>query len=142
MAASSGRSGLCAVAVVCGMSAIDLVAAASPLQAQERGSKVVPERPARVFIMAGFDDACKSLDGVRITITVPPTQGDVTLRPGQETTVQYSASGKCIGSRVVGTGIYYTARAGAAGSDTFSIAAQLGSGESITRTFQLRIDAD
>jgi hypothetical protein len=116
--------------------------AAGEALAQERGTKVVPERPARVFVMAGFDAACKSVDPVKITITAQPAQGQVTLRPGQETTVQYSASGKCIGTRVVGTGIYYTARADAAGADTFAIAAQIGSGEPVTRTFELRIATD
>ncbi len=110
--------------------------------AQERGTKVVPERPARVFVMAGFDTACKSIDPVTITITAQPSQGQVSLRPGQETTVQYSVSGKCIGARVVGTGIYYTARGDAAGGDTFSVSARLGSGEPVTRTFDVRIATD
>jgi hypothetical protein len=110
--------------------------------AQERGTKVVPDRPARVFVMAGFDAACKSIDPVKITITAQPSQGQVTLRPGQETTVQYSVSGKCIGSRVVGTGIYYTARRDASGADRFEVAAQLGTGEAVTRTFDVRIATD
>jgi hypothetical protein len=119
-----------------------LAIGAAAVWAQERGTKVVPERPARVFVMAGFDAACKSLDPVRITITAQPSQGQVSLRTGQETTIQYSASGKCIGARVVGTGIYYTARADAVGGDTFAIAAQLGSGEPVTRTFDVRIATD
>lgn len=110
--------------------------------AQERGTKVIPDRPARVFVMAGFDTACKSIAPVRITITSPPAQGQITLREAQSTTVQYSVSGACIGSKVVGTGIYYTARPDAAGTDTFAIAAQIGSGEPVTRTFSVRIAAD
>ncbi len=123
------RTILCSAFAICATTAL----------AQERGTMVVPERPARVFVMAGFDDACKSIAPVTITITAQPAQGEVTLRPGQETTVQYSVSGKCIGSRVVGTGIYYTARADATGGDTFAIAARIGDGETVTRTFTLRI---
>ena len=120
------------------------LAAAVPemLSAQERGTKVIPEQPARVFVMAGFDAACKSITPVRITITAQPSQGQVTLREAQATTVQYSVSGACIGSKVVGTGIYYTARPDAAGTDTFAIAAQVGGGEPVTRTFNVRIAAD
>jgi hypothetical protein len=120
-----------------------VAAAASPtLVAEERGTKVIPERPARVFVMAGFDTACKSISPVRITITAAPSQGLVTLHDGQQTTVQYSVSGACIGAKVVGTGIYYTARPGADGTDTFAIAAQIGGGEPVTRTFNVRIAAD
>ena len=119
-----------------------MIAATGPVLAQERGTKVVPERPARMFVMAGFDAACKSLEPVKITITAQPALGAVSLRTGQETVVQYSVSGKCIGSRVVGTGIYYTARAGTSGRDTFAIAAQLGTGEPVTRTFTVRIDPE
>jgi hypothetical protein len=134
----SVRSGLFPVAAC-----VLFGAAAVAQEASEvRGTKVVPERPARVFVMAAFDDACKSVDPVKITITAQPAQGLVTLRPGQETTVQYSVSGKCIGSRVVGTGIYYTARSDAAGADTFAVAAQIGSGEPVTRKFDVRIASD
>lgn len=109
-------------------------------QEVERGQKVVPERPARVFVMAGFDAACKSLAPVEITVTSPPKQGQVSLREGQETTVQYSLSGKCVGSKVTGTGIYYTAALGASGQDTFSISARVGrGGEPATRTFTVRV---
>jgi hypothetical protein len=115
-------------------------AAAQDAEPRERGQKVVPERPARVFVMAGFDAACKSLAPVEITVTQPPRKGQVTLREGQETVVQYSLSGNCKGSRVKGTGIYYTAAMGASGVDTFSISARVGrGGEPATRTFTVRI---
>lgn len=122
--------------------AIVLVASPHLLHAQERGTKVIPDRPARVFVMAGFDTACKSITPVRITITAQPTQGQVTLREAQSTTVQYSVSGACIGARVTGIGIYYTARPEASGTDTFAIAAQIGGSEPVTRTFDVRIAAD
>jgi hypothetical protein len=114
---------------------------ASATVAQERGTRVVPERPGRVFVMAGFDLDCRSLKPVTISIDRPPEKGSVSLRENQETTIQYSASGKCIGARVSGTGIYYTARAGATGSDTFAVTARLG-GETATRTFNVQIAED
>jgi hypothetical protein len=109
--------------------------------AQERGSRVVPERPARVFVMAGFDLQCKSLKPVTITVDRAPEKGTVSLRENQETTIQYSVSGSCIGTRVSGTGIYYTARAGSTGGDTFSVTARLGA-ETATRTFNVQIADD
>jgi hypothetical protein len=61
-------------------------------------------------------------------------QGQRRLR----TTVNTSASGTCIGSRVTGTGIYYTARSGERGTDTFSIQAELG-GDVTQRSFTVEI---
>lgn len=118
-----------------------LLAMAGPLQAQdkiERGTRVVVERPARVFVMAGFDEACQSKAPVTITIDKAPEKGDVSFREGQTTTIQYSLSGRCIGTRLTGTGIYYTARKGATGTDTFSITARVGN-DTASRTFTVRI---
>lgn len=112
-----------------------------PLAAQERGTKMVPERPGRVFVMAGFDDVCKSLSPVTITVDKAPEKGSVSFRDNQETTIQYSVSGRCVGSRIRGTGIYYTARAGTSGTDTFSVTARLGS-ETASRTFTVNIATD
>jgi hypothetical protein len=76
----------------------------------------------------------------RSEIKQPPAQGSVSLRPGQTTTVASSMSGKCIGAKVQGTGIYYAASPTGGGRDTFSIRARLSSGETIDKTFQLRIE--
>ena len=113
----------------------------APTTAQERTAKLVPERPGRVYIFAGFDTACKSTGAVTVTVTAPPKQGDVSLREGQETRIA-SPPGPCVGTRIKGTGVYYTARAGAKGTDTFSVHAKLPSGEETTRTFNLDIDGD
>lgn len=99
--------------------------------------RAVPDRPTRVFIMAAFDDACRSLPAPAIDITVAPRKGAVQFREGQTTTVQYSLSGKCAGTRVTGTGIYYAARADASGEDTFTISAKSAKGEVATRTFKM-----
>lgn len=101
--------------------------------------RAVPDRPTRVFIMAAFDDDCRSLPAPRIEITTPPKKGAVQFRPGQSTKVAFSGTGKCKGAAVAGTGIYYAARADAAGEDTFTITARLASGEVSTRTFQMFI---
>jgi hypothetical protein len=99
---------------------------------------VVAGRRALVFVMAGFGTNCESLPAPAITITAPPTKGSVSFDPGQETTVNTSASGTCIGQKVSGTGIYYTAREGTSGADTFSIRAELG-GDVTQRTFSVEI---
>ncbi len=103
-----------------------------------RHNPVVAGRRARVFIMAGFGKQCESLPAPNITVTQPPTKGSVSFEPGQETTVNTSATGTCIGQRVTGTGIYYTARPGETGADTFSIDAELG-GAVTQRTFSVQI---
>lgn len=102
-------------------------------------SRAVPGRPTRVFIMAAFDDNCRSLPAPGIEITVPPKKGSVQFREGQSTTVQYSVSGKCVGTRVTGTGIYYAARADVSGEDEFTISARSAKGEVATRTFKMFI---
>ena len=103
-----------------------------------RSTPVVPGRRARVFVFAGFGKTCEPVAAPQITITAPPTKGDVTFVPGQETTIQYSAQGTCIGQKTQGTGVYYTARAGQQGTDRFSVAAKLGTGETARRTFEVR----
>ena len=103
-----------------------------------RHNPVVAGRRSRVFVMAGFGEKCESLAAPNLAVTQPPQKGDVSFEPGQETTVTTSASGTCIGSRVAGTGIYYTARPGQTGSDTFSVEAELG-GSVTQRTFTVEI---
>jgi hypothetical protein len=103
-----------------------------------RRNPVVAGRRARVFVMAGFGTNCESLPAPSITITVPPTKGSVAFEPGQDTTVNTSASGTCIGQSVKGTGIYYTARPNETGPDTFTIQAEL-AGDITRRTFSVEI---
>jgi hypothetical protein len=107
--------------------------------AATRSSPVVVGRPARVFIFAGLDKSCKSLPPPEIVVTAPPTKGDLSFRPGQQTTIQYSLSGSCVGSKASGTGLYYTARKGASGTDRFAVDAKLSSGETASRSFEVRI---
>jgi hypothetical protein len=104
-----------------------------------RSSPVIVGRPARVFVMAGFGKSCEPVAAPEITVTEPPEKGDVSFIPGQETTIQYSAGGTCVGQKTTGTGIYYTARAGTSGTDKFTVSAKLASGELATRAFELRI---
>jgi hypothetical protein len=110
-------------------------------RAQVRTEKVVPERPARVFVMAGMDSDCRSLSPVVITVTQEPKQGRVSLRENQQSQIQYSVTGKCAGARAIGTGIYYTALAGAKGGDSFTVDVRLGS-LSTTRTFEVQVADD
>jgi len=148
--ARPGLAAVLALALVglAGCSGLNSQGGAAPLpgdvpaptaDAAVRSTPVVPGRPARVFIFAGFGTHCEPVAAPQITITQPPAKGDVSFVPGQETTIQYSAQGTCIGQKTQGTGIYYTARAGQEGADRFSIAAKLGTGETAARTFEVRI---
>jgi hypothetical protein len=58
------------------------------------------------LIFAGFGKNCEPVAAPQTTITAPPLKGDVSFVPSQETTIQYSAQGTCIGQRTQGTGIY------------------------------------
>lgn len=133
----AGASFIASVAVWLCLSAV-----AAAQEVAVRGTKVVPERPARVFVMAAFDDACRQVAAAALTIDKPPAKGQISFRENQPTTVMYSVSGKCIGTKLTGTGIYYTAAKGAAGTDTFTVSAKLGSGETATRTFNVTIADD
>ncbi|MFT3729998.1 MAG: hypothetical protein QM780_01045 [Hyphomicrobium sp.] len=111
----------------------------APADVAVRSTPVVPGRRARVFIFAGLGDKCEPLPAPAITITEPPSKGDVTFVPGQETTIEYSAKGTCLGKKATGTGVYYTAREGAEGKDRFAVSAKLASGETVGRTFEVTI---
>ena len=115
-------------------------AGAPTSDAAVRSTPVVPGRRARVFVFAGFGKQCEPVAAPQITITAPPAKGDITFVPSQETTIQYSAQGTCIGQKVQGTGVYYTARAGQKGTDRFALSAKLGTGETADRTFEVRIE--
>jgi len=115
-------------------------AAGAPTRdAATRSAPVVAGRPARVFVFAGWDAACAATAAPDITVTQPPAQGEITFRAGQETTIAASASGTCAGRTVTGTGVYYTARAGASGTDQFALEARLASGETAARAFEVTI---
>jgi hypothetical protein len=104
-----------------------------------RSMPVVPGRKARVFIFAGLGDKCEPLAAPEISITKQPAKGDVSFVPGQDTTIAYSARGTCLGQKAAGTGVYYTAREGADGTDSFAVSAKLASGETVSRAFEVTI---
>ena len=104
------------------------------------GTRVKPGEATRVFVMVGFTPECAFIGFPDIALAVPPTKGTVETKPGEATTIQYSLSGKCIGTKVDGTGIYYKAAAGQTGEDTFTVSGRLGTGEPATRTFSVIID--
>lgn len=121
------------------VASVVIVSSDTNVSAQERTAIVVPERPGRVYIFAGFDAACQATGPVTVTVVTEPKQGAISLREGQETRIA-APPGPCIGTRIKGTGVYYTAHAGAKGSDTFAVHARLASGEETTRTFTVTID--
>ncbi len=107
--------------------------------AATRTMPVVAGRPARVFVFAGWDGACASTAAPHVTVSAAPAQGEVSFRPGQQTSIAASAGGTCAGRMVTGTGVYYTARAGASGTDRFAVEARLASGETSRRVFEVTI---
>lgn len=107
--------------------------------AATRKEPVVAGRPARVFVFAGLGDACEPLPSPEVTILQQPSKGALSLVANQETAVRTSAQGTCIGRSAKGTAVYYTARDGSEGTDRFAVSAKLGSGETITRTFEVTI---
>ena len=114
--------------------------ATAPTQdAATRSTPVVIGRPARVFVFAGVGKKCEAIAEPQITIAAPPAKGDLSFKPGQETAIMSSAQGTCIGAKAKGTGVYYTARAGATGTDRFAVSAKLASGETSTRSFEVTI---
>lgn len=120
-----------------------VIMATLPVVAQEPprgGTRVSPGGTTRVYVMAAFDKDCVSLPKPEIAITTLPGKGQVSLREGQTVVVQQSLSGSCLGQRVTGTGVYYTAGVAAEGPDSFTITARLSTGEVTQRTFQLRIE--
>ena len=102
-------------------------------------TRVSPGASTRVFVMAGFDDQCQPVAKPAIEVVKAPRKGSVSFREGQSTTIMSSLSGKCIGQRILGTGIYYTASGNVAGEDAFTIEARLATGEIATRSFQMFI---
>lgn len=132
----SCRVGLLAVLVATAMTPALAVSAQEPPRGATR---VAPGGTTRVYVLAAFDRDCRSLPRPAIVVTTPPAKGEVSFREGQSVVVQQSLSGQCLGSRVSGTGIYYTAKPGAAGPDSFAIQATLATGEVASRTFSLDI---
>ena len=127
------------VAVLSGSAMIAVSPLATAQETPHGMSRVSPGASTRVFVMAAFDDACKPIAAPAIEVVKPPGKGSVSFREGQATTIISSLSGKCIGQRITGTGIYYAARPDAAGEDGFSITARLATGEIATRSFQMFI---
>lgn len=112
----------------------------NPAHAEGKGTRVKPGEPTRVFVMAGFTPECAFKGYPAIQLDKPPTKGTIETAEGADTTIQYSLSGKCIGTPIKGTAITYKPAPGQAGEDTFTISGRLGTGEPATRTFSVIID--
>ena len=132
-----------AIMLALGLSAITIALLtlwANPSFAAGKGTRVKPGESSRVFVMAGFTPECAFKGFPDMQLDAQPAKGQVQFKTGEATTIQYSLSGKCIGTQVQGTGIYYTPVAGQTGEDTFTVTGRLGTGEPATRTFSVIID--
>jgi cytochrome c oxidase assembly protein Cox11 len=122
------------------LAAISLQCTLSTASYAGRGTRVKSGTPTRVFVMAGFKPDCTFKGFPDMQLSAAPQKGQVSFKPGEATTIQYSLSGNCVGKQVQGTGIYYTPAPGQAGEDTFAVTGKLGTGEPATRTFSIIID--
>lgn len=107
--------------------------------AATRSAPVVAGRRARIFIFAGLGNACEPLPLPEVVFLQQPSKGTLSLVTNQETTIQTSTQGTCIGRVAKGTAVYYTAREGAEGTDRFAVSAKFSEGETVTRTFEVTI---
>lgn len=105
------------------------------------GTRVKQGEPTRVFVMAGFTPDCAFKAYPQIVVEQPPAKGMVETVDGADTTIQYSLSGKCVGTPIKGTAIIYKPAPGQSGEDSFTVSGRLGNGEPATRTFSVIIDA-
>lgn len=112
----------------------------APSRAEGKGTRVKPGQATRVFVMAGFTPECAFKGYPAISVEKAPAKGKIETADGADTTIQYSLTGKCIGTPIKGTSITYTPAPGQTGEDTFSISGRLGTGEPATRTFSVIID--
>lgn len=128
----SGFRIIMAAAAVCG--------AVIPTFAESKGTRVKQGQPTRVFVMTGFTADCAFKGYPTISVDKQPAKGMVETAEGAETTIQYSLSGKCIGTPMKGTAITYKPAPGQKGEDTFTVSGHLGNGEPATRTFSIIID--
>lgn len=116
------------------------LAAVSPVSGEKfLGTRIAPGAETRVFVFAAFDANCQPLAAPRLVVEAAPGKGTVEFRDGLETTVQYSLSGRCVGKRVNGTGVFYKANKDGEGADAFTVSARMSGGEVATRSFHLRI---
>jgi len=112
-----------------------------PSRAGPRGTRVKQGEPTRVFVMTGFTPDCAFKAYPQIVVETPPAKGTVETVDGADTTIQYSLSGKCVGTPIKGTAIIYKPAPGQTGEDSFTVSGRLGNGEPATRTFSVIIDA-
>lgn len=112
----------------------------NPSRAEGKPKHVKQGETTRLFVMAGFTDNCSFKGFPEFQIDVQPAKGEIGFKQGEATTIQYSLSGKCVGGKVEGTGIYYTPAKGQVGEDTFTVTARIGTNEPASRTFSIIID--
>ncbi len=130
------KIGVAVAAIITGLLSLWI----NPARAEGKGTRVKPGEATRVFVMAGFTPECAFKGFPAVQLDKPPVKGTVETAEGADTTIQYSLSGKCIGTPIKGTAIMYKPAPGQTGDDTFTISGRLGTGEPATRTFSVIID--
>ncbi len=103
------------------------------------GKPVVVERAARMHVFLSFKEKDCSPSPSVVKVSHAPARGTVSFKTNPSIPIQYSKSGQCIGKKVPGTAVYYTASKGAIGADSFSVTATSSSGQTETRLFKVQI---
>ncbi|MGE0630239.1 MAG: hypothetical protein AB7O43_20785 [Hyphomicrobiaceae bacterium] len=103
-----------------------------------RGKRVIAGKATHVDTLMSFDKRCNPVEP-QITVVKPPAKGTVSFGKGKMATVQYSASGTCIGRSLPATVVTYTSNAGATGNDSFSISARSAAGDIGSKSFNVTI---
>ena len=74
--------------------ALSLLSTANSVSyAAGRGTRVKVDTPTRVFVMAGFAPDCTFKGFPDMQLSTAPRKGQVSFKPGEATTIQYSLSG-------------------------------------------------
>ena len=114
--------------------------AAKPTKSATFAKPVKAAKATRMYVWAGFKEKDCSPVAAEMSVAVAPSKGTVTFRKDEPTTVQYSASGKCVGKRMQGTAVYYTPAADQFGPDKFTVSAKTATGQAVTRSFNVTIE--
>lgn len=112
---------------------------AAPAKPATFAKPVQAAKATRMYVWAGFREKDCSPLAPQMAVAVQPSKGQITFRQNETITVQHSKSGKCVGQRVAGTGVYYTPNADQIGPDRFSVTATTPSGQVATRSFNVKV---
>ncbi len=144
LAVSVGLLGLAACSTGPSMPSLSLTTGSvtpspKPAQAAKPAKRVVAAKAAKMYVWNAFmEKDCRPIEPA-LSVTQAPARGKLSFKPNESVVVQHSISGKCVGQRMAGTGIYYTPAADQQGMDRFAVTATTPSGQTSTKTFTVEV---